>query len=86
MDAIVDLAVGGDEGALTVLEWVKQSSNGGEITIGLPTVPSRVLELLSEVGRSVEAFTMARMIAHYKATGEVPTHLTLKVTTDFESI
>lgn len=86
LDAIVDLAVGGNEGAKSVLEWVEQVSNSGEITIGLPADPSAVLKLLSEVGRSAETFAMARMIAHYVASGEAPDHLTVKISADFESL
>lgn len=86
LDALVDLAINGDEGAKTALEWAKQSSDSGEIVTGLPTVPSHVLELLSEVGRSAEVFTMSRMIAHFVETGEVPSHLTFKVTAEFESL
>lgn len=72
--------------AKTVLEWVKQSTNGGEITLGLPTEPSQVLNLLSEAGRSAETFTMARMIAYFVEHGSVPSHLTLKIDADFEEL
>lgn len=78
--------MGGDEGAKAVLSWVEQVSNSGEITIGLPADPSAVLKLLSEVGRSAETFTMARMIAHFVETGMAPDHLTVKITADFESL
>lgn len=78
--------MGGNEDAKSVLKWVEQVSNSGEITIGLPADPSAVLRLLSEVGRSAETFAMARMIAYFVATGQVPDHLTVKITTDFESL